>query len=46
MNFSVEDLEHHKRGSGIEAPPDIDIKALIDNMGSRIRFTGMNPVGR
>ncbi len=46
MGFSLDDLQHHAKGSGIDAPPDIDIKALIDNMGSRTRFTGMSPVGR
>jgi hypothetical protein len=46
MGFTLEALQHHAKGSGIDAPPDVDIKALIGNMGSRVRFTGMSPVGR
>jgi hypothetical protein len=46
MNFSVEDLEHHHPGSGIDAPPPIDIKSLIDGMGDQVSFQGMIPVGK
>ncbi len=46
MNFSLEDLEHHHAGSGIDAPPPIDIKSLIDGMGDQVSFQGMTPVGK
>jgi hypothetical protein len=46
MNFSLRDLEDHKRGSGSDSRPDVDIKTLIDTMGDQVPFTGMVPVGR
>lgn len=46
MNFSVEDLEHHRKGTGIDAPPPIDVKSLIDDMGDQISAAPMAPVGR
>ena len=46
MNYSVEDLERHRRGTGIDTPPPIDVKALIDAMGDQVSFEGMVPVGR
>ena len=45
MNFKLADLEHHKKGSGVDDPPAVDVKALIENMGEQIVFTGMAPVG-
>jgi hypothetical protein len=45
MSFSVAELERHAKGSGIDAPPPIDIKALIDNMGDQVPFQGMAAVG-
>ena len=32
--------------TGIDNPPPIDVKALIDNMGDRVPFQGMAAVGR
>lgn len=46
MNFTLGDLRDEKRGTGIDKVPDIDVKALIDNMGEQVPFAGMVPVGR
>jgi len=46
MGFSVDELEKHRKGSGIDQPPEIDVKSLIDNMGDQVSFSGMTPVGR
>lgn len=46
MSFSIDELNRHVNGSGIDHPPPVDIKALIDAMGERISFAGMTPVGR
>ena len=46
MAFSLEELNRHARGSGIDQPPDVDVKALIDSMPDRVTFAGMAPVGR
>jgi hypothetical protein len=46
MNFSLEDLQHHHAGSGIDVAPPIDIKSLIDGMGDQVSFQGMTPVGK
>ncbi len=46
MAFDLDDLGHHVKGSGIDHPPPVDIKNLIDTMPERINFEGMTPVGR
>lgn len=46
MAFTVDQLEHHVNGSGIDQPPPVDLKALIDGVGDRVSFQGMVPVGR
>lgn len=46
MNFSLEDLRKHRKGTGIDDPPPIDVRGLIENMGERVSFQGMIPVGR
>ncbi len=46
MNYSVEELERHRAGTGIDAAPPVDVKALIDGMGDQVSFQGMTPVGR
>jgi hypothetical protein len=46
MSFSIADLNAHGKGTGIDNPPPVDIKPLIDNMGERVPFQGMTPVGR
>jgi hypothetical protein len=46
MNFSLDDLQHHHAGSGIDSGPPIDIKSLIDGMGDQVSFQGMTPVGK
>ncbi len=46
MGFSVDELKRGVAHSGIDHPPLVDIKALIDNMGERTAFEPMTPVGR
>ena len=45
MGFDIADLEARRRGTGIDSSPPVDVKALIDNMGERVPFTGMAAVG-
>jgi hypothetical protein len=46
MGFSIDELNKHIKGSGIDDPPPVDIRALIENMGDQIPFQGMTTVGR
>jgi hypothetical protein len=46
MDFSRDDLERHRKGSGVDDAPSVDVKALIDGMGDQVPFTGMTPIGR
>ena len=46
MGFNIEELNRHVKGSGIDKPPPVDIKALIDTIPDRVSFGGMVPVGR
>jgi hypothetical protein len=46
MNFTLGELEKHAKGSGIDQPPPIDVKSLIDGMGEQVSFQGMTPVGK
>jgi hypothetical protein len=46
MAWTVDELSHRIKGSGLDHPPPVDIKALIDNMPERVQFDGMAPVGR
>jgi hypothetical protein len=34
------------KGSGVDKPPPIDIKTLIDTMPDRVSLAGMAPVGK
>ncbi len=45
MDFTVRDLEAKAPGSGIDVPPNVDVKGLIDNMGYRTPITTMQPPG-
>ncbi len=45
MDFTLADLADRKKGSGVDDPPPVDVKALIENMGEQISFQGMAPVG-
>jgi hypothetical protein len=45
MGFSVAELNEHVKGSGIDAPPPVDVKSLIDDMGDQVTFSGMSAVG-
>ena len=45
MGFTVAELVKHKKGSGVDDPPPVDVKALIENMGEQISFQPMTPVG-
>jgi hypothetical protein len=46
MNFSVDALERHHKGTGIDDPPPVDVKSLIETMGDQVSFQGMSPVGK
>jgi hypothetical protein len=46
MGFNIAELNSKVKGTGIDKPPPIDIKALIDNMPDRTTFAGMTPVGK
>lgn len=46
MGFSVAELDAQVKNSGIDDPPDIDVRALIQSMGDRVPFQGMAVVGR
>jgi hypothetical protein len=46
MGFDVDELNRHVKGSGIDTPPLVDIKALIDAMPDQVPFAGMGAVGR
>jgi hypothetical protein len=41
--FSVADLEQHAPGSGIDSPPDVDVRALIAAMPARRVFVQTMP---
>jgi hypothetical protein len=45
MDFTVQDLENRVPGSGVDTPPDVDVKRVIDNMGYREPLTTMPPPG-
>ena len=46
MGFDVGDLERSAPHSGVDSPPPVNIRALIDGMGERTAFQPMTPVGR
>jgi hypothetical protein len=46
MGFDIDELMHKARGSGIDVPPPVDIKGLIDGIGYQVAFQGMSAVGR
>ena len=46
MSFDVAELNAHGKSTGIDNPPPVDVKALIDAMGDRVPFEGMAAVGR
>ncbi|MEI9884952.1 MAG: hypothetical protein WDN08_00395 [Rhizomicrobium sp.] len=46
MAFDLDDLNRKAKGSGIDHPPPVDIKSLIDTIPDRIALQGMVPVGR
>lgn len=45
MDFTVQDLEKMVPGTGVDTPPDVDVKRVIDNMGYREPLTTMPPPG-
>lgn len=45
MSFDVRDLERGAEGSGVDTPPDVDVKKVIELMGHRTPFQGMQPPG-
>ncbi len=46
MGFDLDDLTRRVRGSGIDDPPPVDIRALIDAMPDQVAFQPMKPSGR
>ena len=46
MGFDVDELNRHVKGSGIDKPPPVDIKALIDAMPYQVPFVPMKPGDR
>jgi hypothetical protein len=46
MGFDIAELNQHVKGSGIETPPHVDVKSLIDAMGDQVAAQPMAPVGR
>ncbi|MGN6515001.1 MAG: hypothetical protein ACTHLR_04075 [Rhizomicrobium sp.] len=46
MGFSVSELDAQVKNSGIDAPPPVNVRALIQSMGDRVPFAGMAVVGR
>jgi len=46
MDFTCEDLEHRRKGSSVDMAPAVDVKALIDTIGSQMTFEGMTQVGK
>jgi hypothetical protein len=45
MGFNVAELNQKLKWTGIDTPPPVDVKVLIDNMGDQVPFTGMAAVG-
>jgi hypothetical protein len=46
MGFDLDQLDRHVKWSGIDNPPPIDIKALIDGMPDQVAFQPMKPGDR
>ncbi|MGD0191985.1 MAG: hypothetical protein ABSD74_14690 [Rhizomicrobium sp.] len=46
MNYSRDDLEQHRKGTGVEAQPPVDVRSLIESIGEQVGFTPMTPVGK
>ncbi|HWU26145.1 MAG TPA: hypothetical protein VN154_07040 [Rhizomicrobium sp.] len=46
MNFTLDDLTSRRKGTGIDAPPSVDVKSLIDGITDQVAPTPMTPVGR
>jgi hypothetical protein len=44
-SFTLADLEKGARGGGIDEPPPVDVKHLIDNIGNLRLASTMKPVG-
>lgn len=45
MDFTIKDLEAKVPGSGVDTPPDVDLRRMIDNIGYREPITTMQPPG-
>lgn len=46
MGFNMAQLEKGVPNSGVDRPPSIDVKGMIDRIGYQTRFVNMQPVGR
>ncbi|HEY5337920.1 MAG TPA: hypothetical protein VIJ85_06950 [Rhizomicrobium sp.] len=46
MGFDIAELNARGKWTGIDTPPPVDVRALIDGMGEQVPFQGMTAVGR
>jgi hypothetical protein len=46
MGFDLDELGRRVKGTGIDNPPPVDIKTLIDSMPDQVAFTPMKPGDR
>jgi hypothetical protein len=46
MGFDLDELGRHAKGTGIDTPPPVDIKSLIDSMPDQVAFQPMKPGDR
>jgi hypothetical protein len=46
MDYTAAELEQQPRGSGVDQAAPVDVNHLISNVGYRVEFQGMTPVGR
>ncbi|HEY2068725.1 MAG TPA: hypothetical protein VGG48_04160 [Rhizomicrobium sp.] len=45
MGFNIAELNEKAKWTGIDTPPPVDVKSLIDTMGDQVPFSGMAAVG-
>ncbi|MBI1239595.1 MAG: hypothetical protein GC199_09675 [Alphaproteobacteria bacterium] len=45
MDFDLGQLRDAAPGSGQDSTPNVDVESLIQNLGPRVQFDGMKPVG-
>jgi hypothetical protein len=45
MGFNIAELNEKAKWTGIDTPPPVDVKSLIDTMGDQVPFSGMAAEG-